>query len=224
MMKRLAIIAAVLCIGVVSHVLHAAQQSTVLSPSATQPMGRVRGTVMDFSEAVIPGAIVIFKSEQVKKKVTSNESGNYEIELPVGTYEVTTELTNFAPFQRASFRVQPGTTTINVVPVPLAVSYGTVAPSYEYATFSLPSSSGVPLNLVIRFNTQQKRKGIIEYGKAMASYNVSAIYADKLRLDTQTFRLEAKGNVAIEDGKQRIHAKSAEIKFKAGEPVIKLTK
>jgi hypothetical protein len=189
-----------------------------------QQEGRVRGTVLDFNEAVIPGIGVIFESGQTKQKVVSDEAGNFDIGLPGGVYQVTTEAHNFLPFRRAAFRLQPGTVmAINVVPVPRAVSYGTDAPRFYYRSFLPPYEFGEALHLLIRFSKQQKLKGIIEYSEAMASYDALTIYADKLWFDPKTFRLKAEGKILVEDGKQRVRAKGAAVEFKAGKPILKVT-
>ena len=209
----------VLATGIMLPASESAQSSYLMA----QAMGHVRGKVMDFNEAVIPGVTVIFESGQTKRTVVSDEAGNFGIELPAGIYQVTTETYNFFPFRRAAFRVQPGTVmAINVVPVPRAVSYGTEARRFYYESFSPPHAFGDPLDLLIRFSKQQQHKGIIEYSEAMASYDALTIYADKLCLDPKTPRLEAAGNVVVEDGKQRVQAKRAEVEFKAGEPILKL--
>ncbi len=192
--------------------------------SPLQVTGEVRGTVMDFNEAVIPNAAVIFERYKTKVRVVSNEAGNYMAELPTGEYRVTTEIYGFSPFRRAAFKIQSNTPIlINIVPVPQAISYGTVAPQFYYESFSVPALNN-SLDLLIRFRTQRKYRGIIEYRKVLVSYDVLTIYADSLRLNQKAFRLEANGNVVVEDGKQRVHVKRAEVEFKTGEPIIKLTR
>ncbi len=183
------------------------------------------GTVMDFNEAVIPDAVIIFNGEQIKRQVTSDAAGKYTIELPAGLYEISTNLISFSPFQRAAFRVRPNIDTmINVVPVPLAVSYGSEAPKFQHDFLSLPSTVSESQEMAIRFRERQEGDGFVKYSGAMASYDVLAIYADKLQCDPKTAHLIAEGNVIVEDGKQRIHVKRAEVEFKEGEPILKLTK
>ena len=71
--------------------------------------GRVEGQTRDFLGAVVPKAIVVFRKGDFKREVISDESGEYQIDLPAGVYEVTVEKFNiFNPFQRKNVKVQNG--------------------------------------------------------------------------------------------------------------------
>lgn len=204
--------------------------------SSDQPMGKVRGTVMDSNGAVIviPKPTIIIEGGQTTKKVMPDENGNYEIELPAGIYQISTEIAGFYPFRRAAFRLQPGTSTvINVVPVARYLIRGTTvsanepidipAPSPKYESFSLPQSPAESLDLLIEFDKKRTHNVLIEYDRATVSYDVLTIYADKVCFNKKTLRLEASGDrVVVEDGKQRVEVKYVEVEFQAGLPTIKL--
>lgn len=201
--------------------------------SAKRSVGRVRGAVMDINGAVWPGVTVVFEKEQTKWQVISDEVGGYEIELPEGIYRVTIESPNFYPFRRAAFYVRAGeVVVINLVVVPLPiVSELSVATSpklsseakrhpFQYESFLVPDSPDEQLELLVRFSEKRRQGSIVEYGKAMISYNTLTIYADRAWLNLKTFCLEARGDVIVEDGKQRQRARSTVIGFKAGEVVL----
>src|SRR5438128_1065683 len=60
--------------------------------------GTISGVVRDSSGAVIPGVMVTAKhiDSGLTRTVTSNETGGYTFQLlPVGAYEITTELPGF---------------------------------------------------------------------------------------------------------------------------------
>ncbi|PYQ39883.1 MAG: TonB-dependent receptor, partial [Acidobacteria bacterium] len=60
--------------------------------------GRISGTVLDSSGAVLPGATVTIVQEQTKltKSTTTDKDGAYLfVSLPVGTYTVSAELSGF---------------------------------------------------------------------------------------------------------------------------------
>ncbi len=77
----------------------------------TQSMGRVKGTVIAPDEALIPEATVIIKGEHATQKVITNWRGTYDFHLPVGVYEISTEIPGWYPLRRAKFCVKPDTVT-----------------------------------------------------------------------------------------------------------------
>jgi len=163
--------------------------------------------------------------------------GAYEAELPPGIYEISTEISGWYAVRRARFRLLPGMTiTITLAP-PLRVSSValevttsgisepvTTLPPPKYDSFLLPPLASAQLDLVIRFVRKRTRMGFVKYdGGTIATYNALTLSATKLRLDRRTFRIEAEGNVIVEDGKDRTHAKGAVVEFKEGEPIVKIT-
>lgn len=200
-----------------------------------QSSGKITGTVSDPNGAVIPNVTVILESQQTKQKTLTNEKGVYEIELLTGVYRITTYISVYYPYRRASFCVQPNTvTTINIAPPLRVLSVGSevtssgsrepvnLAAPPKYEAFSPPYSSCGPIDLLVRFNKQRKHQSYIEYSKAVTSYNALTIHADRTRLNPKTFHLEAEGNVIIEDGKQTLHANLATLEFKDRKPIFKV--
>lgn len=71
---------------------------TVIAVMAQATTGSLRGTVVDASGAVVPGANVTVKNEATgsETKATTNSQGTYEVaNLAPGTYTVTVEASNF---------------------------------------------------------------------------------------------------------------------------------
>jgi hypothetical protein len=67
---------------------------------AQAPRGGVRGTVLDDSRAVIPGAAIRLSGPGTARTLSSNEAGEFLIEdLPPGSYILTVEAAGFAKFQ-----------------------------------------------------------------------------------------------------------------------------
>lgn len=234
-MKALYVAISIVLMLVMSKILPASNAVQALFP-ATQLTGRVKGTVIAPNESVILNAAVIIESEQTTRKVTTDVNGVYEAELPAGIYEISTEIPGWYPLRRARFCVQPNTAiTLTLAPALRVSTIGievtasevrepiTTLPPPQYDSFSLSQSSNSQLDLLMQFSKKRARKDIIEYDKATASYNALTVSASKLRLNPKTFRIEANGKVIVEDGKQRTHAKRAEVEFKAGEAIIKLS-
>ena len=92
----------------------------------TTNVGRISGTVIDSSKAVIPGAsiTVIEEATGASRRVTTDSNGAYVVtNLPVGTYRVSVEQSGFGKEVKTGFRLdadgritadfvlQPGTLT-----------------------------------------------------------------------------------------------------------------
>src|SRR5262245_13597962 len=72
--------------------------------------GGVKGTVVDPTGAVIPGAIVSARDAAGKtRSATADGTGNYALNgLPSGSYAITGSAKGFAKFQKPGFQVEPG--------------------------------------------------------------------------------------------------------------------
>jgi hypothetical protein len=69
----------------------------------------VRGTITDQMRAVVPGTTVLFRSDDVSRVVSVNNSGFYETDLPFGTYSMTAQAPPryrlYGEYSRPIFRV-----------------------------------------------------------------------------------------------------------------------
>jgi hypothetical protein len=72
--------------------------------------GRVKGVVLDPNGAVIPGVKVTFEAEGLRRETTSNDRGEFEVEVPAGAYRVSAEQFGFLPYARRELRVKAGKT------------------------------------------------------------------------------------------------------------------
>jgi hypothetical protein len=116
---------------------------------------------------------------------------------------------------------------------------------FKEEIFPLAHPMGAPLELLVRYGSRQEDQDIVEYRGAIMvydqhadtaagsvhrvkclgvsiSYDLLTIRADKVRLNRTTFRLEAEGNVLIEDGKQAFRTSRALVDLKADEPRVEL--
>jgi hypothetical protein len=203
------------------------------------PTGHIKGTAYDPNEAVIPGLKIRFgkvndlegfeSSDEVEREVVTNKEGSYEIELPVGVYSLETESQGFIPFERADFLVLPNSMTmINIVPKPSSVPVGVLyvgpsdkAPRFpedkkpETDEYTVMHPSGVPLEIRIEYAKKKERGGFNIYNNVVMSYNALIVYADKMSVDTKKKRgrMEAEGDVIVEDGKQRLKAKKVVVEL-----------
>ena len=70
--------------------------------------GAIVGTILDQSQAPVPGAKVTVRNEAtgLTRTATTDDAGNYDIpELPLGSYTVTVEKQGFASVTQAGLRV-----------------------------------------------------------------------------------------------------------------------
>ena len=94
-----------------------------LAQSAT---GSIDGTVTDATGGVMPGVTVTLTQRETgaRREVVTDEQGRFAAPLlPVGPYEVRTELAGFSPFQQSDLDLTVGQTlTLNIPMAPAAVS------------------------------------------------------------------------------------------------------
>jgi hypothetical protein len=205
------------------------------------PAGHVRGTIFDSNKAVVTNVRVTFEALGEKRETVTNWEGHYDIELPIGTYQITTHAQGFSDYLRAPFRVESSSsTTINATLVVCSLAHflkidkegkyiGEEAhclDPFKSESF-YPNSSG--LGLLIRYGNRRKGPDIVEYGGVPVTngipsgvtitYDLLTIVADKVSLNTKTYQLEADGNVTIEDGNQTLTMRNAKVDFRARDPL-----
>lgn len=195
-----------------------------------QSSGQVVGTVFDPYEAVVPVATITFTKGKLKMRTTTNESGAYRVELPAGIYRVTVKRQGFLPYRRASFEVHPSESV--VINIALAISHIPVGvlyigpaskaprfppdPPLNYDLHQLVDSTKQRRELLIEYANRRKKAGLVEYTNGTASCDSFLIYADKLSFFRNGTRIEAIGNVIVEDGKQRYKTNRTVVSLRQG--------
>ena len=186
----------------------------------------VQGTVKDQSGALVPRANIAFHSKQLDKTVTTNDRGFYETDLLFGSYTMLAEVLGFRPYRRPLFSVTSNE-TINF-DFTLAVSDtcdivvvrndgGTPTPAdWEAATkelclredsFPIPSTDGLPFQLLIRYGRHQAfsdqhlytGKKIPNDDPIFVAYNLFSLQADEVVYVASDRTVRATGNVVAED-------------------------
>ena len=76
----LSVLAAVVCV---------AQQRN--SPESQNNNGKIQGVLLDINDARIVGARIIIESGQLKRQLRSRNEGDFEIQVPAGTYQIKVE-------------------------------------------------------------------------------------------------------------------------------------
>jgi hypothetical protein len=208
------------------------------SQSTSEQTGRLKVTVFDTIDRIVPNITVVIQGNGIKRTFVSGEQESHEFDLPVGIYTITSEKGygyNY-PFKRAPVRIESGTTTLINVLAPMRVlvtgtTVGTesvtqLATEPKYEIFRAPNLSAPELTLVVQYDQKHERGKIIEYkdgarpfSGVIVTYDALTVIADVIRVDKETLRIEATGNVIIEDGKKRTHFQDRRIVFKEGKAI-----
>ncbi len=82
--------------------------------------GKLEGAIEDSTGVLVQGAVIEFvctyEGRKLKRKINSNKDGLYEVELPVGIYQITIKYLGFRRFRRKDLNVIAGTVTrFNVI-------------------------------------------------------------------------------------------------------------
>ena len=201
-------------------------QASRAASSAESPSGQIKGTAMDVTGAVIPGASVGLYGKSDRWQTTTDQSGNFRFDAPPGIYEIRAEATGFLPFRRAPFRLESGQEilmNISVIPSGLSSHVVTQPPKIGEESFALPNSTDPSLVLFVQFSAKQQHDDLLQYRWIMISYDVMTLYGDTARLNAKSLQLEVEGNVIVEDGLKRIRVRKATVEFQGGKPVVSLT-
>lgn len=214
-------------------------------PPTASALGYLAGVVLDTNNSAVAGATVTVEGERAKHTITTGQDGSFNVQLPPGTYRIRAESRGFCLCRRAAFRLRPSTTTtinLRLIVCPLVHSLileggqykGETAryqPPFKEDEFSVGSSGG-PLNLLIQYGERILLGDDIQYkgfrlsdGKcfeAIVTYDVFTIYADRVRFNARSLRIEAEGNVIFERGAERAKAQRADVDLKGPEPQVKL--
>jgi hypothetical protein len=83
----------------------------VAQTSAGSQTGKLKGTVTDSSHAPMAKVKIVVERDSLHREVVSDERGNYEIELSLGTYRLTAMKEGFRPPKLKKIRVRPNAVT-----------------------------------------------------------------------------------------------------------------
>lgn len=114
---------------------------------AQSKTGALIGSVQDQQKAFIPGAEVTLKNTETKEtyKTSSNDAGEYRVQVPRGTYLVKVKLPGFLEVWMRNVKVREGkSTTLGlttlVAPDPIRLTPPMMPPN----TIPIPLSPAVP--------------------------------------------------------------------------------
>jgi hypothetical protein len=169
---------------------------------ATQPgTFHVRGTIKDPLAGVIPGVKVTFHSELLTTRVTTNNAGVYEADLPLGDYTMTAKgPRGFSLYRRPLFRVTSQSTV--VLNATLLVAATDTCGCEQL--IPIPSGDGLPFKLSVHYGSRTTVGSTYSYIGEKASqyeapvfvaYNLFSLQADKVAYDVEKRTIEASGDV-----------------------------
>jgi hypothetical protein len=109
----LSVLAAVVCVG---------QQRN--SPESQNNNGKIQGVLLDINDARIVGARIIIESGQFKRQLRSGNEGDFEIQVPAGTYQIKVEANGFRKFELSPFKVKANVTEMINIHMEVAAPSG----------------------------------------------------------------------------------------------------
>ena len=216
-----------------------------VAPTAPIQTFQIHGTIRAFNDAAVRGAEVIFESQKIRTTVSSDKSGHYEANLPVGLYSMTAKPVEryLQRYRRPLFRVaSPTSLTFNI-------TLDTAGPFCDIKkqvldqpppaddgvricggadSFPVPSQDEVPFDLFIQYETRRPTDRGYTYNTGahlpgsqspvFVAYNLFTLQADHVLYDVQGRTLEATGNVvAINADGTTKRADSMTFKIENGE-------
>lgn len=90
------------------------------SASSKRPIGKIEGVIVDPYDARIVKASVKVKGKRIKREIVSDGEGRFQIELPVGIYQITIYSPGFGIFQQRNVKVLANSTTALNIPLKVA--------------------------------------------------------------------------------------------------------
>lgn len=95
-----------------------------------QDVGKLKGRVVDIARMPIPKVQITIQNSTNSSKAISDEDGYFEVQVPVGSYEVSSEkLPGFAATRQSGVRVESGK-LLEVRIVPAVSSEGVLCSLY----------------------------------------------------------------------------------------------
>ena len=230
---------------------------TLWTPGFPQSsMGHVKGEVWyrpfvdrenSFDNVVVPNCEVVFRSSSNPRKVVSSGDGHFEVDLPSGIYNATTNCAmtpnsfEYHAAVRSDFEVKPSSSAlVNLMTLVKHARKDKTGgeDQLEYKSDDLKSeflelrtASGQARKILVRFLRRAAAKELAEYhgrrdyrqdAPASVSYDALAIYADSITIEKPALHIQAVGHVVVEDGKQRRLGSEATVEFDAPDPMATL--
>jgi hypothetical protein len=131
---------------------------TLPLPQSSLPQtGKVKGNVTDSASEKIPKVKITFdnRASGIKQQIVSDSEGAYEVELPVGDYQVNAEAEGYRPPSVRSIRLDANQTAIlNIVFPPIS-------------TFSDPNPIEPKRKVVSKRRTRCSHNRTAQLNKAM---------------------------------------------------------
>jgi hypothetical protein len=204
----------------------------------------VRGTIKDSTGGAVRDTKVnvTFQNDKLSVTVPTNESGIYEVDLPFGVYTMSANGSYgalFRPYRRPEFRVMsPINITLNATLAHTSRLIARYGPSpvvtasdithYDGDFFSIPSEDGEPFRLYISYVKRVRSDYYYDYTGdneppyedfVFAAYNLFSLQANTVHYDMESRRLEAHGNVVVEDESGQHRAYSMTFRFENGKAI-----
>jgi hypothetical protein len=126
-MKSVKLLSLVFCLLILSAGLVAAPVSS--APSPEEMIGKLKGMLLDVNGARVVKAVVKVEGGKVKRRMKSGLEGEFEFELPPGSYRITVAAEGFRRYASSRLEVRSGETKAVTISLRVAEPPGLVPAS-----------------------------------------------------------------------------------------------
>lgn len=209
----------------ISNISVSAQSGETNVKQPSQNSCKISGSTRDWQNAIMPNLKLKFSNQEFNKVANVDESGNYEIVLPNGIYQVIAEKSfQTLSYKRANLELESckDEMNLNLFFLPECVSFGCDAGAAFFSILPPKWTHKKSLNIIINHINRKKHKSEIIYKDAILTYNNLTLFAETIIQNLKDKTIFAKGNVWLEDGKKRIYYKNVKLNFKEKEIQIQV--
>jgi hypothetical protein len=76
-------------------------------PRSSEPVtGKLMGLILDANDARVVNATVRITRPKIKREIKSGQEGEFEVEMPAGSYQITVEANGFRRFVYSPFKIK----------------------------------------------------------------------------------------------------------------------
>jgi hypothetical protein len=83
--------------------------------------GKIMGLILDANDSRVINATVRIASPKIKREIQSGQEGEFEVEMPAGSYQITVEANGFRRFVYSPFKVKPNVSEMINIHLEVAV-------------------------------------------------------------------------------------------------------
>jgi hypothetical protein len=96
----------ILIVIIVSISAASSATSQLRTNSPKEKTGKIQGVLLDVNDARITGARILIENASLKRELRSASEGDFQIQLPAGSYQIKVQANGFRKFELSPFKVK----------------------------------------------------------------------------------------------------------------------